>query len=394
MNKFSLANVSLAFVGSPDADLANIAAAGSGDGWALIAKYGDHPHPGPPGANTPILQRFGKPDAENLVANFNAGSNRIRRATVGVPIYDGHPDAAGLERIFPDKTAHGTFAELAARDDGLYGRPILTNSGSRLVEDFGKDRLSPLWQCETTGEKVDGRVVVKPTRLKSVGLVTKGNIPGPSLLNASFSAMNKTKLIQLLALLGLTVAADSDDAALGNAVDQGLTAATSVQKTKTDLEAANSELTTVKAKLTTLEAEKNTLANAATERDTLKTDLANAKKAVEAERKERAVLLVNAAFTEGRLPATERDATILALCNAADFATEAGRLAARTKLVKTTSATDDLSKNRGTGATKAQQVLDLVNARMDAKKESYEVAYQNVMLTTEYKALMEPAAKG
>lgn len=388
--KHFLANVSLAFLGSPGADLANIAAAGTGDGWALIAKYGDHPHPGPPGANTPMLQRFDKPAAENIVANFNAGAGRIRRALVGVPIYDGHPDADGYGKMFPDKSAHGTFAKLDARDDGLYGQPVLNDSGSRLVEDGGKDRLSPYWKVETTGEKVGGRIVVTPTRLRSVGLVPKGNIPGPSLLNSALFATMKTKLIALLALLGTPVSADSDDAALGNAVDQGLTAAT---KTKTDLEAANTELTTVKAKVTTLEGEKNTLANTAATAATLTTDLANARTALAAERKERAVLLVNAAFTEGRLPATERDATVLALCNAADFAVEAGKLAARTKIINTTSKTDELSKNRGTGGTKAQQVLDLVNARMDAKKETYEVAYQAVMLTPEYQALMAPPAK-
>ncbi len=377
MGGMDVNDFALTFAGASEAGLANIAGAG-GDGWALIARYGDHPHPGPPGAATPMLQRFTRAEAELLVANFNAGANRIRRAVVGVPIYDGHPDADGFEQIFPDRRPHGTFAELAARDDGLYGRPILTSTGGRLVED-GKDRLSPLWQCEATGETILGRVVVKPARLRSVGLVTKGNIPGPSLLNAGgvqsaggtptppISSTMKTKLIELLGLLGVTAGADADDAALGNAVDQGLTAAT---KHKTDLAAA------------------------ATERTTLTTELANARTALAAERRERALLVVNAAWTAGRLPATERDASLTALCNAADFATEAARLAARPKALKTESTADTLGRKLGTDAPKAQQVLDLVNARMDGKKETYEVAYANVMLTAEYAALMAPEGKG
>jgi len=343
---------------SAGTDLANLAE-DLVDGWALIARYGDHPHPGPPGAGTPMLQRFTRADAETLVANFNAGANRIRRAVVGIPIYDGHPDADGFEALFPDTRPHGTFAELAARDDGLYGRPVLTSTGGRLVED-GKDRLSPLWQCEATGEMRDGRRIVRPTRLRSVGLVARGNIPGPSLLNAAlpspgpagpgFPPNMKTKLIELLGLLGVAAAADADDAALGNAVDQGLTAATQHQ-----------------------------------------TNLANTRTALAAERRERATLVVNAAWAAGRLPATERDATIVALCNAGDFAAEAARLAARPKLLKTESAADGLGRQRGTDAPKAQRVLDLVNARMAAGKESYEAAYAAVMGTAEYRALMTPA---
>jgi hypothetical protein len=348
-------NLLILFASSAETDLANIADA-SGEGWALIARYGDHPHPGPPGAVTPMLQRFTRPDAEILVANFNAGANRIRRAVVGVPIYDGHPDADGFDRLFPDNRPHGTFAELMARADGLYGRPILTATGGRLVEN-GKDRLSPLWQCEATGETLDGRTVVKPTRLRSVGLVTRGNIPGPSLLNSATRIPGssdpgqkqtmKTKLIELLGLLGVTAAAEADDAAFGNAVDLGLTAATKS-----------------------------------------KTELANARTALAAERRERAALVVNSVWAAGRLPACERDATIVALCNAGDFAAEAARLAACPKVLKTESAADALGRKLGTDAPRAQQVLDLVNTRMEARKETYEVAYAAVMGTAEYHALM------
>ncbi len=389
-------SISLTFCESLETDLANIAES-SGQGWALIARYGDHPHPGPPSAAKPMLQRFALTDAEALVANFNAGANRIRRAVVGVPIYDGHPDADGFERIFPDIRPHGTFAELAARDDGLYGRPILTSTGGRLVED-GKDRLSPLWQCEPTGETLHGRAVVRPTRLRSVGLVSKGNIPGPSLLNAATNISGdnppgdtqtmKTKLIELLGILGVTAAPDADDAVLGNAVDQGLAAAT---KSKTDLATATTDLTAAQGKITTLEGEKTTLANTAATAATLTTDLANARTALAAERRERATLVVNAAWATGRLPATEREAAVVALCNAADFSAESARLAARPKILKTESAADALGRKLGTDAPKGQQVLDLVNARMDSKKETYEAAYAHVMLTPEYQALMAPA---
>ena len=205
------ADAALAFAPGVDEsfELCNITAQGE-DGWALIARYGDVNHTGPVGKNTPVVQRFQRADADAIVEDFKRGAGRIRRAVVGVPLLNGHPDAMGLEHIFSDKTVYGAFSTIEARDDGLYGRPVVTNTGGRLIED-GKDRLSPNWDCIAGGTHANGRAILRPFRLKSVGLVRSSAIPNPSLLNsAPPTPPMKTSLLKLLAALvmGLNAATE------------------------------------------------------------------------------------------------------------------------------------------------------------------------------------------
>ncbi|HZZ19161.1 MAG TPA: hypothetical protein VFE25_07325 [Opitutaceae bacterium] len=357
--------------------LANDLAAG--DGWALISKYGDHPHPKGP------IQRFEKEDAEKIVAQFKSVWGRIKRAVVGLTIYDGHPDAEGYANIFPDKTPYGTFADLEARDDGMFGRPILTTAGGRLVED-GKDRLSPFWSTMQVGKNDAGKPIVRPFKLKSVGLVTRGNIPGPSLMNSSHNENTDPKmkeyLLKLLLALGVTPKADASDADLANSVDAAVAA-------NTTLATSHATLTT---KVATLEGEKVELANA---KATAATELETFRGQVAAERKERAILLVNSAVIEGRLAASDRDSWVTELCNS--FDTKSVELSKLTKRLKTTSATGDLANKAGEAADRQAQVMDLVNARMDEKDEDYETAFTAVQKDPKnaglFKAMKQPEAK-
>ena len=384
-------------------ELANISELG-GDGWALIARYGDIAHAGPLGRNLPVVQRFDRATAEALVANFKRGAGRIARAVVGIPLYNGHPDAAGAEHLFTDRTVYGTFAAIEARDDGLYGKPVVTTPGSRLIED-GHDRLSPFWDCTKVGETPGGKPIVAPFRLKSVGLVTRSSIPNPSLLNSPQPLPMKTTLQKLLAALGYSVGNDATDeqlvtlansAAAECTIDPAQEAALSVfKKTAPTLPKQRGvlliELGNAATAKAAFDADKVTLANAASTAEAAKTKLetenATLKTQVAAVRREASMFLANCAVEDGRLPGAERDTMVTSLCNAADFAAEIGRLSARPRTLKTTSATDELAKKKGQGGSAAGQIIELVNARMDSAKEDYPTAFAHVQTDPEHAAL-------
>ena len=396
--------------------IANALAHTDAGGWALIAKYGDHPHPGAKahlGQPDPTLQRFDKLAAEQIVAAYNSTWGRIKRALTGIPIFNGHPDVPGFERIFTDKEVKGTWAKLEARDDGLYGQPVLTSNGADTVEG-GSDRLSPYWWCKPTGERTDdGRVIVSPFRLLSVGLVGKGNIPGPSLMNSATATqtidnpMNKERdlLIQILAALGTNVTAQAGDTELANAVQTCIgdlrKKATDAEKVapaiaanaalvavlanaklddKAKLEAALVELTASKQAIATANAAVTTKETAITtltsERDTA---LANAK----TERKAHATRFANAAVTAGKLRGADKDATIEKLCNAADLAAfeVITKEIAGSPLIPVGSQANALGNHRSDSTptpNRSQKIQDLVNARMKSAKEDYPTAYANV----------------
>lgn len=356
------------------------------EGWAIIP-YGDSRHSGRDAraeaqltnaadrelvekARNGVIQRFTRGRAEQMVRDFKSLAGRFKRAIVGTNIYKGHPDAQAYAHIFRDKIPRGAIADMEAGEHGLRLKPVLTDQGAADVEG-GWNQHSPNWLTEYVGDDpVTGLPVVEPFLFKSLGLVPKGNIPGLSLVNAGGELvpaadptnppMNKY-LLELLKLMGIKIAADADDTAQASAVEsaKGLFAAAN---------AAVTELTTVKeakagleTQLNALKGEKLQLANSAaaltTEREGLKTQLA-------AERKERSLLLVNAAIVEGRLPAAERDARVLVLCNAADFTVAATDLAQLNKQLKTTSGLGELSQQGRNVQDRQAKVLSLVNAAL------------------------------
>jgi hypothetical protein len=422
---------------SDDQSLANVMESGTFDGWAIISKYGDHPHPGMPDNPVPTVQRFDRKAADTIVANFKSTWGRIKRAVTGLPIYNGHPDVPSLRHIFKDKESKGTYADLQARDDGLYGRPVLTANGATVVE-AGNDRLSPYWNCRPTGESAeDGRPIVSPYKLLSVGLVNRANIPGPSLMNwagdgqpvnnPNPNQMNKERdlLIQILAALGQNVAQNVGDAELANSVQTAIAGI----KTKGTSEAANAALLTVltNAKLTTPEAVTTVIANSAAlantkqeadqkildaknekiqadaEKTKAQAEVKAAKEEAAAERKASATRLANAAVVTGRILPGEKDALVVSLCNGdlAAFEAEAKKITEKKPVMKTSSTTMGLPNMERTasqvGATKFTKISDGVKARMEAKKETYDVAFANFQADPEnvelFKGMKHPEIK-
>ena len=383
-------------------------------GWAVIP-YGDSRHSGrdahkanaaSPGATRPngVLQRFSRENAPDIVDDFKSTWSRIKRAVVGLPIFKGHPDAPAFAHIFPDKTPRGTIADMEAGDQGLRLKFVLTNAGAADVEG-GMNQFSPFWELQAISKAADGAIIAAPRRLFSVGLVQRGNIPGLSLINAAQAAQLETEqqmkntLLKLLAALGKPQAADAGDDVVLAAANAAEAEIVALAKAKTDLAAANAskaELETAKATLegekvtlanakTTLEGEKLTLANSKTE---LEGKLTAAQEAVKAERRERAILLVNSALTAGKILATEKEATITSLCNAADFTAAATTLANKARVLQTQSRATSVAATTTADAPRGEKFLSLVNARMDSAKEDYSAAYEHVAASPEGKALL------
>src|SRR5690606_19190474 len=151
------------------------------DGWAVIP-YGDTLNRRGDGE---YVQRFGRPEAEAMVAHFRSTWSKIKRALRGMPIYRGHPDQADqikrerdrekdparrnrltalvneVEARYPDKTVYGTIADMEARDEGLALKPVLTDAGVALVNEAGLSSFSPHWLARTLDDE-GGRSVRAP----------------------------------------------------------------------------------------------------------------------------------------------------------------------------------------------------------------------------------------
>jgi hypothetical protein len=280
-------------------------------GWTVIP-YGMWRHP-------LGWQQFGMEQATAICNAFAIMATKLKRAIVGLPIFNGHPDEPEYEAEFPDKTEYGQLAEMEARADGLAMKLVLSNDGANLTK-MGLKYISPRWNADVIGEK-NGEKVWAPREMLSVGLVKKPNIPNMSLVNKGTDLMQKKDLI---ALFGL--AADSTDEAVTSAV-----AAAAKRPTTDSLSNAQTEATTAKAKVTELE---TSLTNAAKEKTDLATALAN-------EQKAHRTTLVNVAFKEGRI--TEAQVPIWQKRLDANFADESKALTNMAPVIKVKGITDSMS---------------------------------------------------
>jgi len=306
------------------------------DGWALLAPFGDFPNLIRTGtaATLPVLQRIDKEAGEALVNSLHSFTGKAARFFRSIPIFHGHPDAAGFETKYPDATPRGAVADISVRDDGIYIRPALNEAGADLLNGDTKLGLSAYWDARQTGEVIDGISVWRPIRLRSVGLTPNANLPVPMLNDAAASAdgdapgsqrdshpntMDRTKLHAAIVAAGI--------ASLAN--DAGEDA----------LVAAIAELGKRAANVATLANEKQVadtaLANARTEIDTLNGKLKDSETAFANERRARQETLIDTALQTGRITAAEKDLWNRRLN--ADFANESAALAGLEPKVKVAS---------------------------------------------------------
>jgi hypothetical protein len=225
-------------------------------GWQLIP-FGEWLHPDG-------LQRFDESSAKKIVGYFKNTWAQFKRAMVGLPVYNGHPDVREFANKYPDKTEYGQVADMEVRPTGLAIKQVLSSAGASLVK-AGKKFISPHWLANEVGKTSNGLPIWSPDFLVSVGLTDKPNIPNHSLINSqSTKPMNP----ELLKLLGL--AAD--------ATDEQVTAAVTALKNRPEASALANEKTAREAAEGSQTAVKNEL-------DATKTKLTDAQVALANERK-------------------------------------------------------------------------------------------------------------
>lgn len=145
----------------------------------MLAPYGDWP-------NSRGLQRFQKPDAEEIVKEFSNVVNKLLNPAswLGLPWYEGHPDHPDF-RGKPGHTratAVGRIKSLEAGDDGLYANVKFNEDGERLISNESYHGHSVNWFLTRDKQAANA---FRPFRLKSVGFTNEPNIPVPAVTLAN-----------------------------------------------------------------------------------------------------------------------------------------------------------------------------------------------------------------
>ncbi len=298
--------------------------------WICLAPFGEHRT-----RDGKRVQVLDAASAKELVETFNFWPRRVARLFEinAVPVWLGHPDFAPEE--WPDKTQLGHVAEIAARDEALWGRVEWNAQGLRTLGE-GEHRFpSVAWEV-VYGGSTRGT----PINLWSVGIWRTPNIRDtPPIVRAEINSEQETaeqtndneppdtmkdKLLALLIKLGLLKEAPADEAAETAALTELETALgtlTSASEASAQMLAISEALKGLSAALK-LDGEKTpleiiTAAIAAlegkdTEAEAMKTEV----NALKTSRVELALqnALASGAVTKAQLPATRAK-----LAAAADF---------------------------------------------------------------------------
>lgn len=340
--------------------------------WTLL-KYGVYP-------NKVGLQVFDREAADAIVRTFNSKLDQLADGFRGLPFYVGHPDDPEWAKQNPTVKAEavGRLRELQATDQGLRFRVAWNETGKRLVDGDAPayDAYSPNWGMIPI--TYQGRKAFRPVELYSNGLTNQPNIPGTFIgLNEALppepsnsTPMNK-KLIELLALFGITLGADATDAQATTAINEALPKATTAIADQGKLTTANNEKGTLQTQLTSAQAAVQTATN---ESSTLRTSLAT-------ERSARAGLVITRAINEGRLTEAKRAEWLGKFtATGADFGAVEVEIGKLEKAVNTKSKAD-IGGRRG-------QPVDQTRIRaINEEVLKYQAAHQGVSHDAAYSAV-------
>lgn len=326
--------------------------------WVVL-KYGVYP-------NAVGLQVFDKTAAERIHTAFNSKLNQLATAFRGEPIYPGHPDDEAWRRANPGARmeAVGRLRETKVGDDGLHLRFAYNDQGQRLV---GGDApaytsYSPVWGMEPTTHQ--GRKAYRPVEIYSIGLTNSPQIPGTFIgLNEalppetqSSTPMNK-KLIELLAALGITLAADATDAQATTAINEALPKVATIVADQGKLATALNEKATLQTQLTDAQGQVTTATNEAA---TLRTQVAT-------ERAARAESVLTVAINEGRITAAQKPEWLGKLTAAnADFTAVTSELQ-KLKAINTRSQADVGARRGQKTDPQTKQRVNAINEAINAK---------------------------
>jgi hypothetical protein len=331
--------------------------------WFRISPYGDFPVTVTvDGRKKRVIQRVDRKAADEMVAGFNSLAGRTARLFRGLPIYIGHPDDPEWLAKHPGTptSAQGRIKELQAREDGLWGRHAMNEAGAALISGEGApfDSQSPHFGLLPVND-----TVCRPMKLFSIGLTNNPNIPDTAIgINEAMPAEQfpmKEQLLKLLAALGFTVAADSDETKVTTAVNEALPKATAAV-------AAQGELSSAKSLLTAAVNEKSAMQ---TQLTTATNEAAAAKAAVTAEREARTEIVLTRAVNEGRISQAQRPEWKGKLIAATDFSATETELGNLKKAVNTKSAVADLGARKGEQAASSETIRAINEAVAEKEKK-------------------------
>ncbi|MEM1083231.1 MAG: phage protease [Verrucomicrobiota bacterium] len=339
----------------------------SGDEWVMIAPYGDHPT-----ACRKKVQRFGREQADAMVARFNSVWHQLGTLFRGVPIFHGHPDVD--RKNWPDDRRLGKITKIEAREDGLWGTPEFNALGEENRDEGWWLYPSPAWMHPRTSANV-----VLPDELLSVGLVNTPNIDGSQPWSNSEDSSTETetndymKKEELCAHLGL----DPE-----KATDEEISSAFSKMK------ANAAAKTTAEANAATAKTEKATAETKVTEANTAKENAENAERET---RKTLATALVNSAVTAGKVTEAEREETINSfLADDADLDKLAKDLGEKEGTLNSEHLDLGDRKVKISNARERQNAIQAeVNSRMNNQGLNYDDAFQSVKSDPKFAQLFE-----
>ena len=339
--------------------------------WLKIP-YGDHLH-----QPTGVIQRLTRQVAETMSDSFKSFAARLGRLFGGSPVFVGHPDDPKLANEYPDKKSYGWIMDMEAREDGFYLKPKWSSAGEELIANAFYKWFSPFWGCSDIARE-NGKRIVAPTRLISLGLTNSPNIEGILPLandKQSPKGVSKEMKEKLITLLGLANEATDEHI---------LTAATAL---KTAKDAADLALSNEKAAKATAE---TALSNAKIAETSLQTQITASASALANERKARIELVLDNAQAAGKITPAQRPqraADLLVLSNVEggkDFDVKLVELSNAKPVMNTESKTKDLGKRNSDtvaqrdASIRRDKVLNLVNEKMQKTGADYETAFANI----------------
>lgn len=339
--------------------------------WIQISPLGDFPH-------AKGIQRVDTKAVQAMANHFTSLRSKLSRRFGGLPFFVGHPDVAGLANEYPDNKAYGWIMEVEARADGLWGKTKWSEAGKQMLANAHYKFFSPHWNAEAATE--NGKRILRPVELVSVGLTNKPNLPVNPLANAA-ETENQMKREDVLKMLQL--GNEATDEQITQRAAALVAAFNTLAIVQTDKQAAETALASVRAEKSAVETD---LANT---RSTLETTKAH----LESERDGRITILVENAVLTGKI--REPEAAQWKADLKTDFAGKSVALANAKPAVKTESKTGDMGKRRDSVAIANEQerrgkVLGLVNAKMKDGLD-YDTAWAQVQ--REQPALFEAMTK-
>lgn len=350
-----------------DTDL--VCAANDGDGWYLVAPYGNFNH-------RVGVQRFDERGADEIIDKYKSIWARLKRAAgfgTTIPVHLGHPDVGddgrpGISSKYLDKSVYGKVADLAKSPEGLLAKIDWQPDFGLLPHGL---RFSPFWLMRPLSKGV-----YRPMFLASLGLTPTPNIPATAAANSleeAISTENQTKENQMIKEL-LTLLGYSEE---------------ETQKYLDKSEGAPSE-DEIKAKIKAVFDGAGNAEAAKTAQAEAEKKLAEAQAAAANDRAAAAEIVINAAIKAGKLTEADRGARTETLKKASDFVAAANEIEALPVVVETKPETDGLKQGDAKANAKAafnglvakyeSEGMSHFDATMRAKREipeQYKLAFES-----------------